>query len=162
MSLNNIISLVDFKEGVSIGGFLLIVFLTAIQITPIKWNPWDAILSWIGRRLNASVKKEVDDLKDSVKEVEKKLDDHITESKMKDLKDMRRDILDFCGLCMNGQRSTKEQYRFFIKKCDDYESYIEANHIKNGEITSAIKEIRRRYDRHIQRNDFLKEGEEDL
>ena len=61
---------------------------------------------------------------------------------------------------MNGQRHTMEQFRFVIKKCDDYEAYVEANQIKNGEITSAIKEIRRRYDNHIQKNDFLKEGED--
>lgn len=160
MSLNNLISLVDLKEGVSITGFLLIILLTAIQVTPIKWNPWDSILTWLGKKLNAGVKKEVDDLKDSLKEVEKKLDDHITESKVKDLKDTRRDILDFCSSCMNGQRHTQEQFRFVIKKCDDYELYVESNRIKNGEITSAIKEIRRRYDKHIQMNDFLKEGED--
>lgn len=160
MSLNSLISLVDLKEGVSITGFLLIILLTAIQITPIKWNPWDSILTWLGKKLNAGVKKEVDDLKDSLKEVEKKLDDHITESKVKDLKDTRRDILDFCSSCMNGQRHTQEQFRFVIKKCDDYELYVESSRIKNGEITSAIKEIRRRYDKHIQMNDFLKEGED--
>ena len=160
MSLNNLISLVDLKEGVSIGGFLLIVLLTLIQITPIKCNPWDAIFTWLGKKLNAGVKKEVDELKESIKEVEKKLDNHITESKVKDLKDTRRDILDFCSSSMNGQRHTQEQYRFVIKKCDEYELYVESNKIKNGEITSAIKEIRRRYDKHIQQNDFLKEGED--
>lgn len=160
MSITNLISLVDLKEGVSIGGLLLVIILTLIQITPVKWNPWDSILTWLGKKLNAGVKKEVDELKDSLKEVEKKLDNHITESKVKDLKDTRRDILDFCSSSMNGQRHTQEQYRFVIKKCDEYELYVEANKIKNGEITSAIKEIRRRYDRHIQQNDFLKEGED--
>lgn len=160
MSITNLISLVDLKEGVSIGGLLLVILLTLIQITPVKWNPWDSILTWLGKKLNAGVKKEVDELKDSLKEVEKKLDNHITESKVKDLKDTRRDILDFCSSSMNGQRHTQEQYRFVIKKCDEYELYVETKKIKNGEITSAIKEIRRRYDRHIQQNDFLKEGED--
>lgn len=160
MSLNTIISLIDFKEGVSIGGLLLIIFLTIVQLTPIKWNPWDVILAWIGRKLNSGVKKEVDELKKDIEEVNKKLDTHIAESKVKDLKDTRRDILDFCSSCMNGQRHTMEQFRFVIKKCDEYEEYVESSHIKNGEISSAIKEIRRRYDCHIQRNDFLKEGEE--
>lgn len=160
MSLNNLISLVDLKEGVSIGGLLLIIFLTIIQIAPIKWNPWDSILTWLGKKLNAGVKQEVDELKANLKEVEKKLDNHISESKVRDLKDTRRDILDFCSSSMNGQRHTQEQYKFVIKKCDEYEDYVEKNRIKNGEITSAIKEIRRRYDRHIQRNDFLREGED--
>lgn len=159
MPLNNIISLLEIRDGASIGSLVLIIFLTIIQISPIKWNPWDSILFWVGSKLNSPLKKEVDELKEQLKAVDKKLDGHISESKIKDLKDTRRDVLDFCSSCMNGQRHTQEQYRFVIKKCDEYELYIETNKVKNGEITSAIKEIRRRYDKHIQMNDFLKEGE---
>lgn len=170
MSLKQLLSLIPLetlKDNASLGGFVLVILLTVVQITPIKWNPWDTILTWLGRKLNAGLRKEVSDLKKEVNAVKgdvevvnKKLDEHIVESKIRDLKDTRRDILDFCNSCMNGQRHTMEQFRFVIKKCDDYEAYVEANQIKNGEITSAIKEIRRRYDNHIQKNDFLKEGEE--
>ena len=73
MSLNDVIPLVELKEGVSIGGLILIVLLTIIQITPIKLNPWDKILSWIGNKLNSPLKVEVDELKKSVEKVGKKL-----------------------------------------------------------------------------------------
>lgn len=147
-------SLVQIKDGASFAAILIVILLTIVQITPIKINPWDVILHWIGDRLNSNIVKKVDQL-------EEKLDDHIQESMIKGLRDSRAQILDFCNSCMTGHRHTKEEFEFIIAACDDYEAYIEKNKIKNGVISAAIKEIRRIYDRCIQRNSFLREGEED-
>ena len=76
------------------------------------------------------------------------------------IENTRRDILAFCNSCMNGQKHTQEQFRFILKKCDDYETYIEKNDIKNGEISSAIEEIRRIYKVCLQKNSFLEPGKE--
>ena len=134
MTIGDILALVEFKDGVSIGGLILIILLTLIQISPIKINPWDSL--------------------------EKKLDKHIAESAERDLKDTRAQILAFCNSCMNGTRHSKEQFDFIIKQCDDYETYIAENDIRNGVIESAMKEIRRLYDKCIQNNSFLKEGQD--
>ena len=152
MPIKDILSLLEFKDGLSIGGAVLIILMTLIQIYPCKLNPWDSVLKWIGNKLNSDLKKEINVIK-------KDLDKHIKESSAKDLKDARMHILDFCNSCMCGQKHTKEQFDFVISQCDEYESYIEQNNIKNGVISSAIKEIRRLYDRSIQKNDFLKEGD---
>lgn len=146
--------LLEFKDGLSIGGLILVVLLTIIQITPVKINPWDLILHWIGDRLNSNITKKVSSL-------EKKLDDHIHESTERDLRDTRAQILEFCNACMNGRKHTKEQFDFIIKQCDDYEEYIAQNGVRNGVIESAMREIRRLYDKCIQNNSFLKEGDED-
>lgn len=159
MSLNSIISLVDVRDGVSIGGLILVALLTFIQIAPIKWNPWDQVLNFIGTKLNSGVIKKVNDLEKKIDTVEENLAAHITESEVRDLRDTRRSILEFCNSCMNDQRHTREQFEFVMAQCDDYEKYIEENKIKNGVISSAIKEIRRLYDRCLEKNDFLKEGE---
>ena len=45
-------------------------------------------------------------------------------------------------------------FEFMIKECDDYETYIKKNDIKNGVIEASITEIRRRYLSHIQNVDF--------
>ena len=97
---------------------------------------------------------------DKVDEVDKKLDDHIKEDKIEKLESMRRDILEFANSCMNKRKHTQEQFTFVIKKCDEYEKYIEENHIKNGEISSAIEEIRRLNTKCRQENSYLKPGEE--
>lgn len=152
MSLYDIFTKMTFKSGLSIGAISLVIILSLIQVSKIQLNPWDAILRWIGNRLNSDIKKKVD-------EVEKKLDKHILESETKDLRDTRQYILDFANSCMYGRRHTQEQYRFVIKKCDEYEKYVEENRIKNGEIASAILYIRKLYNRCMQNNSFLQEGD---
>ena len=151
MPIKDIISIVELKDGVSIGAAVLLILMTIIQIFPCKLNPWDSLFKWLGGKLNQDLKKEVASIK-------KDLDKHIKESSAKDLRDSRLQILEFCNPCIRGEKHTKEQFDFIITQCDDYERYIESNQIKNGVISSAIKEIRRLYDRCIQKNDFLKEG----
>lgn len=154
MSLDSIVKTLSGLDGkLSIGGVILVVLLSLIQISKINWNPWDMILGWIGSKLNSGLKKEVSEIK-------MVLDKHIEESEKEKLENTRRDILDFCNACMNGRKHTQEQFRFVIKQCDQYEKYIETNNIKNGEISSAIEEIRRLYSLCIQKNSFLK-GEDE-
>ena len=129
MSIIDILKLPQVKDGISFGSIALVILLSMIQVSKIPWNPWS----------------------------EGKLDDHIAESEQKELMDMRRDILDFCNACMNHRKHTKEQFRFVIKECDAYEKYIEDKHVKNGEITAAVKEIRRLFEKCIQENSFLEE-----
>ena len=126
MSLSDIISLATLKSTLSTGGIIFVIIASLLQISKININPWDAILSWVGDRINK-------------------------------IQDTRRDILDFANACMNGRKHTKEQFDFVLKECDDYETYTERKDIKNGVVTSAIKEIRRLYDKCIQSNSFLKE-----
>lgn len=152
MTIQEIVNLTALQEGVSIGFIVLVILLSLVQVSKIKLNPWDAILGWIGNRLNKSIN-------DKVEKVEKKLDQHIAESEVRDLRDTRQYILDFANACMYGRKYTYEQFKFVIKKCDEYEKYVEDNHIKNGEVTSAISYIRKLYDKCRQNNSFLREDE---
>lgn len=152
MSILDMVNLAKLHDGLSVGGIAILIVLSLLQFTKIPINPWTKIFKWIGNKLN-------EDLKKDIAEVNTKLDKHIEESEKKDLSDTRRDILEFCNSCMNKRRHTQEQFKFIIKKCDIYESYVEKHHIKNGEIQAAIAEIRRIYTKCLQENSFLKEGE---
>ncbi len=145
--------LIGWKEEAGIGLIILLILMSVVQVSKININPWDWVLGLIGRKLNKAIFDKVD-------EIEKKLDKHIEEDNKAKLEAQRRDILDFANACMNKRRHTQEQFKFVIKKCDEYEKYIEDNHIKNGEITSAIEEIRRLNTKCRQENSFLKPGEE--
>ena len=147
----SIIEILDIKTGVSIGAFLLFLLMTIIQIAPIKINPWDKILTWLGNHMNADIVKRVD-------VIEGKLDEHIKDSAEERIRKIRADILDFANACMNGRQHTKEEFEFVISECDAYEKYIEKMQIKNGVATAAIREIRRLYEKGISENSFLKEG----
>lgn len=40
--------------------FLLAVIGTIIEITPIKINPWGALLKWAGENFNSGINKKID------------------------------------------------------------------------------------------------------
>lgn len=147
----NIIDMMNLKTGVSVGAGILVILMTLIQIAPIKFNPWDKILTWIGNHMNADIVKRVD-------VIEAKLDEHIKESSDEMIRKVRADILSFGNSCMNGYLHTKEEFEFVISECDQYEKYIEKTKSKNGVATATIAEIRRLYEVGIHDNSFLKEG----
>lgn len=154
MSLSSIFDLMSgAKDNISLVGLILIILASCVQVSKIPINPWDWFFNLIGKKLNQGISGEVEEIK-------KNLNKHIEDNKKERLESNRRDILDFCNACMNGRRHTQEQFLFVLKTCDLYETYIEENHLKNGEISSAIAEIRRLYSLHLQKNDFLKPGEE--
>ena len=149
----NLIQILDLKSGISFGVFLFVLLLTIIQIAPIKINPWDKILVWFGNHMNADLVRRVD-------VSEEKLDEHIRDSSEERIRKIRADILDFGNACMNGRPHTKEEFEFVISECDAYEKHIEKMQIKNGVATATIAEIRRLYEKKLQNNTFLKEGED--
>lgn len=148
----------------------IVLFLTSIGIDiipKIKWSPWSSLIKWFGTRFNSKIDSSVDDLRKEIRSVDAKidmvqtkLDEHISESEAKTLQDTRLNILDFSNACMNNRKHTKEQFDFMLTQCDDYETYIRTNAVKNGVIEAAIKEIRRLYDKCLQEHTFLKEGED--
>ena len=114
-----------------------------MQITPVRLNPWDSILRWVGNRLNRTISDRVDT-------IEQKLDEHIQESSEERIRKIRTDILDFGNACMNHRPHTKEEFEFVIAECDQYERFIEGSNQKNGVAAATIKEIRRLYEKGIR------------
>ena len=160
MTFQQFISSLGFSNGFSFWAVVAFLMSIGIEIIPkIKWSPWSSLFNWVGSKLNAKIITKVDALDKKVDTLQKELVKHISDSEIKSLQDTRRDILNFCNSCMNGQKHTKEEFDFVITECDTYEKYIEDNKIKNGVITAAIHEIRRLNQKCIENNSFLKEGE---
>lgn len=128
----------------------LAIALSCVQISPLKLNPWDAIFGWIGRLINKEVIAKIDT-------VEKRLDKHILDSEQNDLKVRRTTILDFSSSVIRGVNYHREKFDFMISECDSYEEYCRENRIKNGVAEASIAEIRRIYQDHLRRDDFLVE-----
>lgn len=158
MSLHDLFEMIDIPVVTNATGFLtalVLISMTIIQIAPIKINPWDFLLGWIGDRLNSHIIKKVDSL-------DAKLTEHVEESRDSSIKRKRARILQFVEDGMGGKCYTKETFDFMITECDEYEEYIEKCGRKNGVIEASIKEIRRRYSDHIHNNDFADLSEIDL
>lgn len=129
---------------------LFIVAMTLVQISPIKINPWSAIVKWIGSNLNKEVIEKVD-------LIEKRLDEHIRMSDEADIRVRRTNILDFSSSVIRGVNYHREKFDFMIVECDNYEKYCKENHIINGVADASIAEIRRIYQEHLRNDDFLHE-----
>ena len=158
MSLHDLFEMINIPEMTGTTGLivtLIVVLMTIIQIAPIKINPWDFLLGWIGDRLNSHIIKKVDKL-------DAKLTEHVEESRDSSIKRKRARILQFVEDGMGGKCYTKETFDFMITECDEYEEYIEKCGRKNGVIEASIKEIRRRYSDHIHNNDFADLSEMEL
>lgn len=127
--------------------FILFIVGTVVQISPIKINPWDFLLGWIGERFNSGINKKVEQL-------EKKIDQHIESSNDKNLKQLRQYIISFVDEGVNGKRHTKESFQNVIRACDAYEKYIHDNDMENGVIISSMSAIRLKYEQHLVNADF--------
>lgn len=161
MTVAKLVELIGAKSGeLSFWGIVILLLSLGVEFTPIKYNPWSTILGWIGSRLNSKLNSKLNEIETKVDKLGNDLDKHISESAAKEIRDTRRDILEFCNSCMNGRKHTKEQFEFVIKQCDEYEDYIRSRKIKNGVVDAAMTEIRRLNLKCIQENSYLKEGED--
>lgn len=143
-----------YESFVTILAVIFTLFCTIIQISPIKINPWDKMLGWIGDRFNSGMNKKIEKIDDRINSIEKDLNEHIKDSAVKDLKEQRRYIINFVNEGLNDAEHSRESFEDVIKSCDEYEEYIIANNLQNGVITGSINAIRKKYEEHLLANDF--------
>lgn len=146
----------DTKEIVEYIGGVLLILLTVIEITPIKFNPWSWMAKVIGKAINADVLKEIADVKDKQQKTAKKLEEHIQADDDRDANMHRQRILRFNSELMRGLNFTYEYYLDMLRDIDEYEMYCE-NHpnYKNNRAVMAIANIKRVYQEHEKNRDFL-------
>lgn len=141
-------SILDLITYCGEGGILLFFILMFIEWTPIKLNP----IGWIGKRFNKSSLEATEefrkDMARKVAEINKKLDDHITE-------DYRYQIISIQDKLIAKEKLTREVYRKALKTCDIYEKYIEDNNLKNDEVNEAMAFIKRSYRKSLETGNFL-------
>lgn len=139
----------ELKELLMDGGGLLLVFLTLVEIAPIKINPWSAIAKAIGRALNAEVLAEL-------KQTQKKLDEHIRVDDQRDADSHRQRILQFNNELLRDIPHTREDFIEILAVIDQYEAYCKEHpDYKNSRCVHAIANIGRVYDERLKKHDFL-------
>lgn len=112
-----------------------------IQISPIKINPWSALMAWIRRMLVGDLEKSMSELKRDFEEEKVNL--------------MRWNILDFANSCRNDRKHTKEEWNHCLSQLAEYEKHCEEKHIPNGVINEDGKYLRELYRERCMKNDFL-------
>ena len=145
MQLKDLIDFVRIASTSATIWFVIPALLTLIQITPIKINPWDTLLQWLGRKFVGELCGELERLERQIEQVQKDTEERI-------VTDMRWHILNFARRCRMNEHHTKEQWNHVLSQAKKYEIYITEHKLENGVIEEDTKYIRELY------NKLSKEG----
>lgn len=146
MSIHEIYTLIKENTGAAIT--IVIILMTFVQIVPIKLNPWTAIARKISKLFTGDLSKKLDTL-------EQKLDAHIKEADLRDLRKRRESILDFASAVADGRRFTQEQFQQIMSECDEYTKYCEEKKFPNAVAEESIALIRSAYKHNLRKKLFL-------
>ena len=143
------------QDIVLAGGGGAFVLLTLLQIAPIKINPWSAIAKTVGRAINAEVLKELDEMKSVQKDTRERLERHIEVDDERDADNKRASILQFNMEIVRNIRHTREDFIEVLTHIDAYEQFCTDHpNYPNSRAVIAIANIKRVYEKRLQKNDF--------
>ena len=134
LSLNDLLTMLHISPGA--GMFIaLAVFLSLVQIAPIKINPWDTILGWIGSKINAGVKKQLD----AVSQQSNVQNEEFREFWI----DYQREaILRFSRECSQDMSHSREEWNHILDIIKRYETFCRKHDIANGVIEENSSYLR--------------------
>lgn len=138
------------------GCVLLIVVSGAIQISPIKLDPWSILARKIGNAINQDISQKVDRLENEISEIKKTSDERAAHEDERNACIARQRILRFGDEVRHGQNHSEEHYNDILDDITSYENYCDTHpNFKNQKAQSTIKIIVQAYEGHMKANDFL-------
>lgn len=149
---------------------VILVLMSLIEVSKIKINPWTKIANFFGGIINSEVIKKIDGLQNEVsgvkdeinnvkKEVQDVKQDMTTFRKEEDERNAtscRTRILRFGDEILHGTPHSKEHFDQVLLDVKTYEDYC-ADHpkYKNNVAVATIAHIERKYQEHLDNDDFL-------
>ena len=127
----------EFFNQLTVGGAAgwaaaaVLILMSLIQISPLKLNPWDNVLTWFGRKINGETQKQL-------KELQKQVSDLWINAH-------RQSILTFARECRADIDHDAEEWTNILNLCEEYEKYTEKNDVTNGVVRENTKYIRNLY-----------------
>ena len=113
----------------------LVGILSLIQIAPIKINPWDVMLGWVGSKINAGIKGQLD-------AVREKSDIQQEEFREFWVDYQREAILRFSRECSQEIPHSREEWNHILDIIRRYESFCTKHDIANGVIEENSSYLR--------------------
>lgn len=92
---------------------------------------------------------DLNDIKNLVTVLSTTVTDMKAEDEEKEIKRMRREILNFSDELRSGRTTSKESMDDILEMYDDYEQYIHDHHLTNGRMDMAIAYIKDYYQSHF-------------
>ena len=131
------------------GSGITVIIMSLLEVSKIPINPWSTLAKWIGRALNA-------DLMAEIKELKKRLDEHIETDDERNADLLRTQILRFNDELVHDEKHTKEHFDEILSIIHDYETYCRTHEdYKNNKCAHAISNINRVYDERLKQHDFM-------
>ena len=123
-------TIMDLISELQVGGVaaIIIAALTLVQLSPLKWDPWDRIFSWLGQKLNG---KELKALRQQVEDLW--VNSH------------RQCILSFARECRNGIEHSSDEWATVLTVVDEYQLFCTKHSIANGVVKAASQYIQALY-----------------
>ena len=127
----------EFFNQLTVGGAAgwaaaaVLILMSLIQISPLKLNPWDNVLTWFGRKINGETQKQLDELKKQVSDLW--INAH------------RQSILTFARECRADIDHDAEEWNHILSVADEYEMYCQKNIVSNGVVKADTEYIRNLY-----------------
>ena len=137
------------------GGGGLVVVLTLIQISPIKFDPWTVIASAIGRALNKDVLDQLKILEDEQQKLKAEVSSQKDLSDKREADGWRADILRFNMELVKHTKHTREDFIEILDIIDKYKKYCDSHKdYENNRAVHAVANIERCYDDRLKNDDF--------
>ena len=148
-------------QEIMVGGGCLVVFMTLVQIAPLKINPWSAIRKVfaaigraLGKALNGAVIEKLDKMEEAQAETRRLLDEHIRVDDERNADLHRSYILRFNMELRRGIQHTDEDFNEILYNIKCYEQYCKDHpEYQNNRAVHAIKHIENVYDERMDRTD---------
>ena len=126
-----IYSMIENMMSGGLGFTVLIIVLSLVQVSPLKLSPWNSIFSWIGKKVNGPIEK-------NLNELQKQVTDMWVNSH-------RQTILTFAREARAGIEHSSDEWTNVLNQAEDYEKYVHDHKITNGIVTQDTAYIRSLY-----------------
>ena len=110
---------------------MLIILFSLIQISPLRLNPWDSILGWLGRKINGETEKQLKELKKQVQDMW--------------VASHRQTVLTFAREARAGVEHSSDEWTNVLNIIAEYEQFVMASKISNGIVKADSEYIRGLY-----------------
>lgn len=118
---------------------IIILIMSFVQISPLKWDPWSYVLKKIGKIMNEGISEKVTNLEIGLANLQKSCDE-------KAMNDCRTRILLFNDEILHKKRHTKEHFDQILIDISDYELYcLKHPDFRNNIANLAINNVKKAY-----------------
>ena len=109
----------------------IVILLSLIQVSPLKWDPWDRILGWFGKKSHGDLQEKLENLEKHTRDIW--------------IYNHRSAVIQFARECREKVSHDAEEWATILTMADEYESFCVREKIANGLVKADTEYIRGLY-----------------